>query len=224
MVISHELVPKPSTLGWRGYGHSTLEQSNIAFIIIVALHEAGRINDERLKAMLKSLKAGTLLRKINTYHCKINDRWYTDELMYNILLDVYWEIDTKKLPIPVSDFLEYINLYLNKKKNYCIDHLYHEFVEPYIDNIESPGNGWLIKTFNIPGLDTAYISYEEADRKYGLGSGYCCEDCDGCYGEYKRSRYRWYYAKDQEKRLSKLFNDYLDTLRTPGYKLNPRRF
>lgn len=223
MQISNELIPKYNNYtGWNSY--SALETKDVVFLIIVYLNLNKKINDKKMNAMFKGLREDTLLRKVNTYHCKINDKWYNDEHMYTILLDVYnGDYTLSKLPIPVETILKYINLYLNKPKNYCIDHLYHSFIQPFIDNIQSEQNIKLLRTFAVYDKDYILTTYEDLDRRYDLGSGYCCEDCDGCYSEFKRSRFNFLYGKEQREKAIKLFTEYLDTLRTEGYLKNPRR-
>lgn len=49
------------------------------FILISLLHINGFINRDSLKAQFKSLKAGTLNRRVGTYHSRVNNQWYNDE-------------------------------------------------------------------------------------------------------------------------------------------------
>ena len=214
MKISEKLIPYVSDNYW-GFTNNALSHETTILLVIISLHIQKLINDDKLKAMLKSLKAGTLLRKVNTYNCKINGKWYNDELMYLILLDVYNEL-CKREDISLDDLLKYLNLYLNRNKNFCIDWIYFDIIEPLIQVNDSRS----LETFGVEGLDIG-LSFEEADRLYGLGEGYCCEDCDGCYKEYKKSRYRQYYKKDNKEKTEKLFKEYLFNQKTPSALKNP---
>lgn len=44
-----------------------------------------------------------------------------------------------------------------------------------------------LKSFGLK-IDEFPLSYQEADKLYGLGDGYCCDDCDGDYNNYKKIR------------------------------------
>ncbi len=220
-VIGTQLIPQADTSSRYYYNTYNIAAEVTAFLVIVHLHIQKKINDARLKAMLRSLREGTLLRRINTYHCPINDQWYNDEAMLTILLEVYNDHTMPKHSIPLDVFLKYLNLYLGKNKNFCIDWVYFSLVKPLIDGLGSHGYAEKLRSFGLQGIDEAILSYEEADRRYDLSSGYCCSDCDGCRSQYKRSRYEHYYAHNEKKTAEKLFKAYLLSEKTESSKRNP---
>jgi hypothetical protein len=208
MVIPHTLIPSLSN--WR-YDYAFKEVRFI--LIIINLHLQKVINDKKLAAMLKSLRDKKLDRRIRTYHCKITDSWYNDKDMSEILLTAYYKKCTPK-DIDIETFLKYLNKYTNLNRNFNINWIYINLVKPCIEN------EWL-ETFNSLKIPNAHtISYEEADRKYDLDSGYCCSDCDGCRGEYKRSRYRYHYAMNSTD-IKKKVKEYFFSIKTEAKYHNP---
>ena len=141
--------------------------------------------------------------------------------MYDILLDVYNEVCERK-DIELDVFLKYLNLYLNKNKNYCIDFVYFNLVEPLIKRFRYDNSLAKLRSFGASEMDLSIVTYEEADRTRDLSSGYCCRDCDGCLSEYKHSRYESYYGygRDLEEKLSKLFKHQLLGLKTESASRN----
>ena len=200
------------------YYRQMLEDSDTAFLIIVQLHFGGVINDKRMYAMFKSLNDGTLLRHINTYNSKIYNKWFNNENMIDVLLEIYFDNRTPKRDIPVDVFLTYINKSLNKPKNYCIDVLFSRYIRPFIR-----GYNMLdyytkeLESFNIGLGGVNFVKFED----YTDDGMYCCEDCDGDYTEYMRSRYDRYVKDRNIEALIKTFNEYLNTLRNESYLKNP---
>lgn len=183
MKITTALLPNYGRTG----NYTGIDDEVIAVLIISFLHHNKKINDDRLNAMFKSLRKGTLLRFINTYHCRINDKWYSDERMLQILCEVYYDT-CPVTELTLDEFLKYLNLYLNANKNYCINWVYSKLVEPLIYCKSDR-----LKSF---GIDIEIPTYEDFERKesnrgYSLGFGFCCEDCDGDYGQYKYNQYEY---------------------------------
>ncbi len=220
-VISTKLIPQADASSRHYYNTYNIAPEVTAFLVIVHLHIQKRINDARFKAMLRSLREGTLLRTINTYHCPINDKWYNDEPMLTILLEVYNDHSMPKHDISLDVFLKYLNLYLNKNKNFCIDWIYFSIVQPLINGLSYSGYAEKLRSFGLQEIDEAILSYEEADRRYDLSFGYCCSDCSGCHSEYKRNNYEYYHARNQEDNAKKLFKAYLLSQKTESSKRNP---
>lgn len=213
MVLSHKLFINH-------YGHGHIEQNDLALLIIANLHVNKKISDEKMKGMIASLRKGIFVRFVKTYHCKINDKWYNDENTLDIYKEVFNELCPKS-DLTVDQFIPYINLLINKNKNYCIDHIYYQYVKPLIKNTEYWGSVDKLKSFDIKGLDRIVLSYEDADSKYSLGSGHCCEDCDGDYEDYKRMKYEYLYKKESDKYLKQLFKYHLFNLKTDSKFRNP---
>ncbi len=225
MIIPHEIIPKDgSTDYWSSYYYTNSDISNemICLVIIVNLHLQGKINDHKRNSMIRSLRNGTLLRKVNTHHCTINNKWYNDEGIFSVLCDAYRDV-CKRQDLTVREFLPYIKLYTSKNWNYSLNFIFYEFISPLLDNLNIDRNVKMLRKFNIKDLETKVLTYEEADRKGGLGRGYCCEDCDGCYTQYKRSRYEYNYDKYNKKEVADLFINYLNSLKVGRWKLNPQQ-
>ena len=167
MKFKNELIPKNSSNTWRSIYSPNTSRKLVVFLIITHLHIQSKINDEKMKAMFKSLKNETLLRKVNTHHCKINNRWYNDEEMFTILCEVYNEVCVRK-DLDIETVLKYLNKFLNGNRNYCINYIYIEFILPLFNNLSDPKNVKLLKTFELKTFNVNYISYEEADERGDL--------------------------------------------------------
>jgi hypothetical protein len=221
MKFGNELIPKDESTTWYSCFYPNIDSKLVVFLIITHLHLQGKINDDKMKAMFLGLKKGTLLRNVNTYHCKINDTWYNDESMFTILCNVYNDVCIRK-DLDIEVVLTYLNKFLNANRNYCINYIYIEFIVPLFNNLSDEKNVKLLKTFELKGFNVNYISYEEADRRGDLENGYCCSDCDGCLGEYKRSRYSYYYnTPSGVGEMKQCFINYLNSLKTKGYEKAP---
>lgn len=188
--------------------------------MIAHFHIQEKIGHKRLVAMVNSLRAGTLLRKIGTYHCHINDKWYNDEGTFTIFKESYND-ECQRRDLTIDEFLPYLRLYHGKNKNYCLNGIYYDYIQPLLRNLSSAENVKMLRKFTIKDLEECTLTYEEADRKYSLGSGYCCEDCDGCYSQYKRSRYHYNYEKYNVKNASELFIKHLNSLKVGSWQKAP---
>lgn len=195
---------------WNNANESTL------LMLIVQLHLNNRINEQSLSALLNNLKQGKLDRRVNTYHCKYNDKWYSDESMQDILIDVISELNVQD--IPIQKMIYYVNRYLNKPRNYCIDYIIGNYILPLIKridyhHIDIASN--LLKDFNLSYYPNvrSYDNYEPW--------GYCCEDCDGKYSDYKFSQYKSYVLDQAVKDIKQAFKTYFDYLRDESYYRNP---
>lgn len=169
--------------------YSVIDKEALALLAIANLHMQTKISDSKLKGMLKRLRDGKFLRYVNTHHSNINDKWYNDDSMLTILIKIHDEVCSPAI-LSLDDYLKYVNLLKNANKNYCIDYVFKMIIEPLVNNIRSYSSLNQLKSFDIP---FEYMTYEEADRRYGLSDGYCCDDCDGSYSEYKMNKYEYYY-------------------------------
>jgi len=215
MKIPHKLITE---LGSSYYGF--IEHKYIALLIIILLHHNKKINDERLKAFFKSLKNNTLLRRINTYHCKINNTWYNDTSMYEVLLEVYND-NCPKNDIDLNTFLKYLNQYFNANKNFCLNAVYFHYIEPLIENFANYPANKIIPLFGLVN-ENEIMTYDQAESRGLLSNGYCCEDCDGCYTQYKQSQYQFYYFENAKKEITNTFKNYLLNQKTHQRNLNDR--
>ena len=200
MVLSHKLITN-------NYSRA-LDDKNIILLILIHLHIEKKINDAQLKALFKNYRKGILHRYVKTYHCSINDKWYNDEPMLEVFFDIYNDIPNKDLT--VEQVLPYLNLLLNKNKNYCIDFIYKQFFEPTVIfmNIFSDSSIDFINSFKL-GIDIPTYS-----QTTDLGSGYCCEDHDGDYEEYKRRNYEYVVSRDLPQKLKDKAKSFLQSKKT----------
>lgn len=197
----------------------TNSNESVLFMLIVQLHVNKRINDQSLSALFNNLKQGKLDRWVNTYHCTYNDKWYGDESMLDILIDVVSELNPQD--IPIQQMIYYVNRYLNKPRNYCIDYIISNFILPLINRLHwcdydsLYGEVNLLKDFNL-----SYLPNVQSYDNYSP-SGYCCEDCDGNYNQYKYSQYKHYVLDQAIKDIKKVFKTYFDNLRDESFYRNP---
>lgn len=203
-----------------------LHDKDRAFLYLVFLHYNGIISDDKFKGMLKNLrpidsKADVLdiplLRRVGTYHNTINDVWYNDESMVNILRMTVdgFKVSMSKIDMPLVDFLSYINLLINKNKNFCVDYFYYQIVEPlvrhYVDNFMNYyGCGYTYLLSMCSGYDFKGKA-SEWDR---YSFGYCCEDCDGDYEDAKRSSFEANVLYGLYEELEKHYQNILGEYKT----------
>lgn len=104
--------------------------------MIIFMHYHGRISDSKMQGMFKGLRLNftgytpfsdfgkknyfpnyntkntkPLLRRVNTYHNTINDRWYNDEAMYIILQDTFYEAVITNKEMDMKTFMVYVNMW-----------------------------------------------------------------------------------------------------------------
>ena len=221
------------------YRNAAQNGTNNMFIIVCLLHANGFINNESLNARFKQLKEGKLLRRVNTYRSNITKEWYNDETMLDIFEDVF---DTKMNPksgkerlrldrlnklrilkglnaktfkteLSFDETMKYLNLYLNRCRNYCIDHLFFEFIKPNIEKFEY-GTTNLNELFNY---DFSILERNNSYSSFGYDDNYyCCEYCCGDYSDWLHNREHNRYNKNKKetrKEISKLVSDFLNTKR-----------
>ncbi len=208
MKISTELI------GFDTYSYDNLDGKTIAFLLIIFLHKHNHISREKMMAMFKGLHDDTLLKKRNTHHCKINDKWYSDEGMLSILKDAFkdkmFPMNTQiPYQMDLEEVIKYANLYLNKTRNYCIDFIQDKIVVPFVDAYSHYNYNYnymqrKLSTFGIPKGEARIVSYED----YYL-TGYCCEDCDGDYEAAKSLSYECNVVSSNARAYKKAFTDYL---------------
>lgn len=201
-----------------------LESNEMLFLILVALHYNKIIDDAKLKGKLRSLREGTLNRRIKTFHCNINDKWYSDESMVDILKDVWNTSKQPKVDIPLKQFLIYINTLLNKPQNYCVNYSYSRFIKPIVESYEYTEStsyyaiyADILKEY---GFRIDIVRFED-DYKYV--NGYCCEDCSGNYELYCESEFKYYQLKKNLSNIKEEIFGVLDKFRTKNFLKNPKR-
>lgn len=216
------------------------------FILLSLLHINGFISNKSLFSQFTRLKKGKLIRTIHTYHSKINDRWYNEESINDIYIHILEDMINpnfgnaklrlerinklrflKGLPpkfykkeLNFEETLLYLNKYLNKNRNFCIDHLYHTYIKPNIYNYEYYG-GYLEHMFNYDFRDLKN-KYINRHSNYD----YCCEYCCGTYEDwtrYNQDRISEESNKYISEEILKLINIFLNSKRT-YYKNNYKEF
>jgi len=211
MIISPNLIPENTRYG---YGYPLPEKS-VLFLIIVQLHLCKIINDKKLNAMLKSLKDNSIMRQIGTYHCKINNKWYNKydypNTMSDIIVKAYRDTCSNPISYDLEVLLKYVHKFTNANRNYNIDWIYHEIIYPYVRNLDTDESIIAIQLFEIPNVHI--ITYEEADNRNELGFGYCCDDCDGDFENYKFNRYL-YHIRPSSSEIEKPIKKYLLSQKT----------
>jgi hypothetical protein len=96
-----------------------IDTKYLILLILATLHHEVKITDEKLKGQLQALRKGTLLKKKNTYHCEINERWYDNELPIDIFKEIAEDKGIKE--IPFKKFITYIQLFENVNYNYALN-------------------------------------------------------------------------------------------------------
>jgi hypothetical protein len=222
MKLSHKLIPSSNEFNGYYSPKYNIDEDNIALLCIINLHLDEKINDAKLLALFKQYNNKTLIRKVNTFHCKINNKWYYDENTLNIYIECYNELCTQR-DLDIETCLKYFNLLLNKNKNYCIDFLYFNFFESLINNIIDYVNGYdsviniLTETLSICENKMTYNQFKDTSM---ATFGYCCSDCSGCLSDYMFSQYRSYMGFDYKEKIEKEVKKYLNNLKTPFAKTN----
>ncbi len=175
-------------------------------LMIIFMHYNGVINDKKMFGMFKGLRLNftnyyfgmfnyfpnykpkntvPLLRRLKTYHCKISDRWYNDEGMYTILQETFMYANITKKEMDSKTFMSYLNKFFGKGKGFCYDFINREIIEN-VYRIFEYNFDFGTQLFQEMGLldKYKYPSYYNFEA-----SGYCCDDCDGDYEQYKKSQY-----------------------------------
>lgn len=186
----------------RIYSALGIELQDISIFLLIVLYHNNLITRQQFCTYCNKYdhdstfySKNELTRVVNTYCSPITKNWYNDASFTYILYDSCSQANCKWEDISVEQFLQYLNLGFNRNRNWCINHLAFKYIKPLLHSTESKATLALNRL--LPEIHI--LSYEEADDKYNLADGYCCQDCDGCKGEYKRSRYKYNFAPDYDK-------------------------
>ena len=189
-----------------------LEEETLLFLIIISLHYNKIITDDKLKGMFKGLRDKSLNKFRNTYHCTINNRWYNDESMLSILSEVHDEL-CPRTDLELDVVLSYLNKYLSRNKNFCIDWVYFSILHLLINSNNDYIFKFLRSEFGI-NMSSEFMTFTEAKEHGYLDGSYCCEDCDGDYNEHLRNQYEYLYGRHAMENFEKRFKAYLLTQKT----------
>jgi hypothetical protein len=183
-----------------------------AFLMIIFMHYHGRITDAKMHGMFKGLRLNftgytpfsdfgkknyfpnykpknvtPLLRYVKTYHNTINDSWYNDESMYTILQETFYEAVLTKKEMDMKTFMGYVNKFLCKGKKECYEFVHNEVIEAILQMLDVSYNfDRGVNLLQELGIINN-VSYPSFDR-YEVW-GYCCDDCDGDFDDYKQRQY-----------------------------------
>ncbi len=181
-----------------------IENDDKALLQIFILYKYNLISEAKRNGMLSSLRKKTLTTYKNTYHCTINDEWYNNEPFIDILDDVIIRAKLDDPYITMEEMLIYMNNYFSANKNYCLNKIYGLFIYPVIQNINTE---YMNKALVSLGINSATTNDDYDDYEC---HGYCCDDCDGDYDEYKRSQYDYRIIQDNNKQINLLVTNILD--------------
>lgn len=152
---------------------------DVEYLILLALaglHHNKKITDEKLKGQFKALREGTLQKMKNTYHCDINDRWYSDDPPLVIFDDCILDLNINT--IPYKEFINYIKQYKNCNYNYALN----VFGSEYLYKIFLNWN---------PEYNNDFSNYAEffiPHLQYKDTTSYCYE-CGSRHGSYDKDVY-----------------------------------
>ena len=151
--------------------YSYFNFNNVDFILIVltGLYERGIISRKKLIGQLKSLRNNNLLNKKNTYYCSINNSWYHGVYGIEIFKELYENYNLYK--ISIVKLLEVIQLYFNKKYNYCINYLVHKIIKNLFDRFKSYNYSNFIFDLNV---EFKIDNFPKVEYKYYETYCNCC--------------------------------------------------
>jgi hypothetical protein len=173
-------------LNWNKHFYSF--EDNIKIIIVLtSLYENNIITINKLKGQLKALKAGTLTKTKNTFHCNINNEWYDHESFSVIYKDLF-----NFCNISFIKLIEILQLYSGKNYNYCINIIRESIFKPLLNTFSNSDYDYFNHFIN-----TTLIDFPEIKQK---GYKYECYEC----GNY---RFEKDHRQTNEKGIEKL-NDY----------------
>lgn len=204
---------RESRHGWFE-NQTEIDNRDISLLMLCILFHNNKINQKSFTSRMKQYfetvpnsfgqQVAKLSRKLGTYKSEIIDKWYTDTCLTNVLVDEVMETCNTK-DLTVEQYLKYLNLGLNRNKNFCVDVI---AINIFLKVIDSYNKDWAYDFLNncgVNGLNLTHLSFEKADSMYDLEFGYCCSDCNGCLRQYKESRYNYHYKKDSTNDLTKQF-------------------
>jgi len=205
---------------WSFCNESNIETKDISVIMLCILFHNKKISRERFVARMKQYdvlaknsSSPMICRRLGTYKSEILDRWYNDTSLTAVYVDEVVET-CNSTDLKIEDYLKYLNIGFNRNRNYCVDYIAFNIFKKIIHHWDKNWAYDFLTRCGLKDLNLSYISFEEADRRYDLSFGYCCDDCDGCLRQYKESRYHFLYEKDSEGELRNAFKDAFLSMKT----------
>lgn len=198
-----------------------LEDEHKIIFYAAILHKNGAINDVKLRGIFKSLRERIAKKNtywlVRTYHCNINDKWYNDMFMQDIFKDIiYYDMSThiSTTSLDIKELISYVNIYLNKSHNYCVDFIFFNYIKEAINRNRSY-NGYYEYVNSY--FNTNFTILRKEDDEFS-SSGYCCEDCDGDYDDYVENRYIHFTLDRIKEEIEKHFKkEYISNLKNYKY-------
>lgn len=106
-----------------------LEEEIMVLVVLTGLYEQNIITLDKLKGQLSSLRKGDLLKHKRTYHCDINNKWYSHEPAKEVFKDLSKDITS----VNYIKLLEVLQLYTTKNYNYCINLIINSIIKPTLN-------------------------------------------------------------------------------------------
>lgn len=216
----NELTTNISTSGrWSPSGWfsncSGLENKDVSMLMLCILYHNQKISRKSFTVRMQSEQS--LDRRLKTYKSTILDEWFQDTRITDVLVQEAETCNNRDLTF--EEYFTYMNIGLSRNRNWIVNWLaFSVFKTMLYSNAEHAYR--FIQASKL--IDIAPISFDEADRMYDLSSGYCCEDHDGDYYQYKIDRYHYHYRlneKDILKQLFEAFKKLKSHLKNPDDKL-----
>lgn len=164
---------------------------------------------------------GDKTRTIQTYKSKVlHDKWFENMGLTGILIQEASSCAQRDLTF--EQYFEYLNLGLNRGRNFCVEVIALGVFKAMLDNDYS-SRAFFAFINQSEVINTKLLTYEDADYSHAdLEFGYCCEDHDGCIEDYKRNRYEYHYKPRREDIVNELREAFLPMkthLKNPKDKL-----
>lgn len=206
-ILNRELQTSNNARGYF-YNNTNIDNKDISVLMLCILFHNGKITRKGFTTRMNEFhkdNGASLKRPIGIYHSKILVEWFHKTTMTDILLlEVLGSCSDRDLSF--ERYLELLNIGLNRNYNYCLGFIAVGIYLPILKHYNEDFKTEFLDDSGL-GFEAEFDSFGKADREHDLGSGYCCSDCDGCYTEYKRSRYRAYYKETHDGKTKENLRD-----------------
>lgn len=197
------------------FEYNDFDDKTKMFTLGIFMHKYGVINDEKLKAIFRNAATNPNNRK-GTYHCKIIDKWYHDEKYIDILKEAWYKHPNNPgsiYEIEMEELIKYVNRFLNKPRNYCIDWIRSHYIDKIVNGMSEWNIHRLSDYIESYGFDLRGIYYDEWNYEPSTPTGWCCEDCDGPWENFKASAFRNHVVNGTKDHVMKVSTEHLDTFK-----------
>jgi len=186
------------------WNDSGVDDKTLANLLLCILYHNKKINRASFLARMN----GEPTRRVHTYKSKVLNEWFSDVPLIDVLLQE--ATSCNNLDLTFEEYFEHLNLGLNRNRNYCIDVIAIGVFKSIQDRHSNYNSDYFCDFVNASKLTTLESNtYEATDSRYDLGNGYCCDDCDGDYENYKRQRWHFNYRIDDKEVSKQLKNVFL---------------